>query len=641
MRRLSSPSELEEIRWKVVEKRNRNKLCIALCSGTGCRASGAEEVNVALTEEIEKQGVQEKIDIRRTGCHGFCEQGPIVVIYPEEICYVNVQAGDAQEIVSAAKEGKIIDRLLFVDPVSGNKITHEPEIPFYKNQTRVLLANNEYINPGRIEDCIALGGYTALCKALFDMTPEQVVDEVRRAGLRGRGGAGFPTGVKWEAIRQTHGEPKYVIANCDEGDPGAYVDRSLAEGNPHSILEGMVIGAYAIGARYGYIYCRREYPLALQWLGVALRDLRELGLLGENILGSGFNFDIAIKEGAGAFVCGEETALIASIEGKRGMPRSRPPYPTTSGVWGKPTNINNVKTWASVPSIINKGADWYSSIGTEKSKGTMIFSLVGKVNNTGLVEVPMGVTLRDLIYEIGGGIRGGKRFKAVQTGGPSGGCLPATMLDLPVDYESLTAAGSIMGSGGMVVMDEDTCMVDIARYFLSFTQAESCGKCVPCRVGTRQMLNILERICDGDGTPGDIELLEKLAETVKSTSLCGLGQTAPNPVLTTIRYFRDEYEAHINERRCPACVCKNLISFYIMPDKCQGCGICLRDCPVEAISGGKKMIHVIDQSKCIKCGTCLDVCPSKFSAVVKVSGKEIEVPEEPIPVGADFKHNLG
>lgn len=633
MPRLSSPSELEELRLKIIAKRDPNRLCITLCSGTGCRASGSEQVNAALEEEIKRQGVEGKIDIRRTGCHGFCERGPIIVIYPQEICYVNLQASDVPEIVSATKENRIVDRLLYVDPVTGEKIVRESAIPFYKHQTRVLLANNEHIDPTSIEDYIALGGYTALCKVLFEMTPEQVIDEVQRAGLRGRGGAGFPTGRKWAIARQARGEPKYVIANCDEGDPGAYMDRSLTEGNPHSVLEGLIIGAYAIGARHGYIYCRREYPLALQWLRVALQDLGEYGLLGENILGSEFSFDITINEGAGAFVCGEETALMASIEGKRGMPRSRPPYPATSGVWGKPTNINNVKTWASVPFIINRGADWYSSIGTEGSKGTMIFSLVGKVNNTGLVEVPMGITLRDLVYKIGGGIPGGKRFKAVQTGGPSGGCIPASALDLPVDYESLTAAGSIMGSGGMIVMDEDTCMVDIAKYFLSFTQEESCGKCAPCRVGTRQMLDILERISRGEGEEGDIDKLQRLAATVKDGSLCALGGTAPNPVLTSIRYFRNEYEAHIKEKRCPAVVCTELISYYIQPDKCEGCLICLRNCPVEAIKGGKRMVHVIDQEKCIKCGTCLDVCPPRFSAVAKVSGEHPAVPEEPIPIG--------
>ena len=632
MPRLSSPSELEELRLKIIAKRDPNKLCITLCSGTGCRASGSEQVNASLEEEIKRQGVEGKIDIRRTGCHGFCERGPIIVIYPQEICYVNLQASDVPEIVSATKENQIVERVLYVDPVTGEKIVRESDIPFYKHQTRVLLANNEHIDPASIEDYIALAGYTALCKVLFEMTPEQVIDEVQRAGLRGRGGAGFPAGRKWAIARQARGEPKYVIANCDEGDPGAYMDRSLTEGNPHSVLEGLIIGAYAIGARHGYIYCRREYPLALQWLRVALQDLGEYGLLGENILGSEFSFDITINEGAGAFVCGEETALMASIEGKRGMPWSRPPYPATSGVWGKPTNINNVKSWASVPFIINRGADWYSSIGTEGSKGTMIFSLVGKVNNTGLVEVPMGITLRDLVHKIGGGIRGGKRFKAVQTGGPSGGCIPASALDLTVDYESLTAAGSIMGSGGMIVMDEDTCMVDIAKYFLSFAQEESCGKCVPCRGGTRQMLDILERISRGEGEEGDIDKLQRLAETVRDGSLCALGGTAPNPVLTSIRYFRNEYEAHIKEKRCPALVCKELIAYYIQPDKCEGCLICLRNCPVEAIKGGKRMVHVIDQEKCIKCGTCLDVCPPRFSAVAKVSGEHPAVPEEPIPI---------
>jgi NADH:ubiquinone oxidoreductase subunit F (NADH-binding)/NAD-dependent dihydropyrimidine dehydrogenase PreA subunit len=459
-----------------------------------------------------------------------------------------------------------------------------------------------------------------------------VIEEIRCSGLRGRGGAGFPTAQKWEFCRQAPGKEKYLICNADEGDPGAFMDRSLLEGDPHSVLEGMLIGAYAIGAAQGYIYCRAEYPLAIRRLSTALKEMEEHGLLGNNILNSGFNFQIEINEGAGAFVCGEETGLMMSLEGKRGMPRPRPPFPAISGLWGKPTNINNVKTFAYVPVIINQGAGWFASIGTKTSKGTAVFALTGKTKNSGLIEVPMGISLREIIYGIGGGTPSGKRFKAVQTGGPSGGCLPANLLDLPIDYESLAQAGSMMGSGGMVVADEDTCMVDLARYFLSFTQAESCGKCVPCRVGTRQMLNILERITQGKGEPGDIERLEKLAQLVKNTALCGLGQTAPNPVLTTIRYFRDEYEAHINEKRCPALACPALISYYILPSKCEGCGICLRSCPVNAISGGKRMVHVIDQDKCIKCGTCLDVCPDRFNAVVKVSGEKIDVPSEPTPV---------
>jgi NADH:ubiquinone oxidoreductase subunit F (NADH-binding)/NAD-dependent dihydropyrimidine dehydrogenase PreA subunit len=498
---------------------------------------------------------------------------------------------------------------------------------------RIALRNCGFIDPENINHYIARGGYSGLIKAL-GMKPEAVIEEVKKSGLRGRGGAGFPTGVKWGLCRKSPGTIKYVICNADEGDPGAFMNRSLLEGDPHAVLEGILIGAYAIGTGEGYIYIRAEYPLAIDRLKLALSQMADYGLVGDNILGSNFSFQLKIKQGAGAFVCGEETALMASIEGKRGMPRSRPPFPAQAGLWGKPTNINNVETWGSVSAILQKGADWYASYGSERSKGTKTFSLVGKIVRTGLIEVPMGIPLQEIIYGIGGGIPGGKRFKAVQTGGPSGGCLPASLLNLPVDYESLTQAGSIMGSGGMVVMDEDTCMVDIARYFLSFTQSESCGKCVPCRLGTKQMLDILQDITSGKGKLEDIDLLLKLGEQVKAGSLCGLGQTAPNPVLTTIRYFRDEYEAHVNEKRCPALVCTELISYYILPDKCQGCLICLRNCPVEAISGGKRMVHVIDQSECIKCGNCLDLCPTRFDAVVKVSGEKVAVPSEPIPVTA-------
>jgi len=501
-----------------------------------------------------------------------------------------------------------------------------------KPQVRIILRNCGFIDPENINHYIANEGYSGLVKAL-KMTPEAIIEEIKKSGLRGRGGAGFSTGQKWDSCRTAPGGEKYIICNADEGDPGAFMNRALLEGDPHSVLEGIVIGAYAIGANQGYIYCRAEYPLALERLRLALHQMEECGLIGDNILDSGFNFHIKIKEGAGAFVCGEETALMASIEGKRGMPRPRPPFPAISGLWGKPTNINNVETWANAALILQRGSEWYAQYGSERSKGTKTFALVGKVELTGLIEVPLGITLGEIIYDIGGGILKGKGFKAVQTGGPSGGCLPASMLNSPVDYESLTAAGSIMGSGGMIVADEDTCMVDLTKYFLSFTQAESCGKCPPCRVGTRQMLGILERITQGEGKPGDIEQLEKLANTVKQSALCGLGQTAPNPVLTTIRYFRDEYEAHINEKRCPALVCKDLISFYILPDKCQGCMICLRNCPVEAISGGKRLVHVIDQDKCVKCGTCLDVCPPRFAAVAKVSGEQIEVPQQPTPIG--------
>ncbi len=631
MRKINSPADLEGLRKDILSKRNPNKLCITLCSGTACRASGSEKVAAAILQEIEKQGLKGEVDFRRTGCHGFCEKGPIAVIYPEEICYLQVMPEDISEITSQTlKEKKVVDRLLYVDPNTSEKATHESDIPFYKNQERLVFGPNRRIDPKSIEDYLAIGGYQALSKALFEMTPEQVIGEVKEAKLRGRGGAGFPAGIKWEAARNAPGEIKYAIVNCDEGDPGAYMDRSLMEGNPHSVLEGLIIGAYAIGSHEGYIYVRQEYPLAVENVGIAIKQAEQWGFLGENILGSGFDFTIQVHRGAGAFVCGEETSLLMSLEGKPGEPKARPPYPATKGLWDKPTNINNVETWANIPFIINRGADFFTSIGTEGSKGTKIFSLVGKVNNTGLVEVPMGITLRDIIYKVGGGIPGGKKFKAVQTGGPSGGCIPEEHLDIEVDFDKLAHVGAIMGSGGMIVMDEDTCMVDVARYFLAFLADESCGKCVPCREGIRQMLKILTNITEGKGKEGDIELLEDLSETTRSASLCALGRTAPNPVLSTIRYFRDEYEAHINEKRCPAYVCKQLISYYIDPDTCQACMICLRKCPVEAIVGGKNRIHIIDQEKCIKCGTCFEVCPPRFGAVKKISGEPVPppIPEE-------------
>lgn len=607
---------------------------ILVCRGTGCVAGRSDEIYEAFQKEVVAAELKNvKVDF--AGCHGFCQLGPVVDIKPDGFFYTRVETKDVTEIVQAhLVNGQPVERLFYHDLVTGKPIPYYRDVPFYAKQQRVILANCGHINPERIEDYIAAGGYKAIEKVLREMTPEQVIEEVKKSGLRGRGGAGFPTGQKWEFCRRSPGKDKYLICNADEGDPGAFMDRSILEADPHSVLEGMLIAAYAIGANHGYIYCRAEYPLAITRLRIALEHMRARGLLGENILNSGFSFDLQIKEGAGAFVCGEETALMASIEGKRGMPRARPPFPAVSGLWGKPTNINNVKSLASVARIMEKGADWFSSIGTQGSKGTAIFTLTGKTANCGLIEVPMGIPLSEIIFGIGGGIIGGKAFKAVQTGGPSGGCLPASLTHLPVEYESLAQAGSIMGSGGMVVVDEDTCMVDLARFFISFTQAESCGKCVPCRVGTRQMLSILERITRGEGVPGDIETLEQLAQLVKSTSLCGLGQTAPNPVLTTIRYFRDEYEAHINEKRCPAVACKQLINYYILPDKCEGCQICFRNCPVQAIAGDRRMVHVIDQEKCIKCNTCLTVCPERFSAVVKVSGQKIEVPDKPIPVVA-------
>jgi len=634
MPRINSPAELEKFRKDILSKRDPNRPCVAVCTGTGCLALGAAKVVTALKEEIKKQGLATKVDVvdvRETGCPGFCERGPLVVIYPEETCYLQVQPGDAEEIVSQTiLAKKVIDRLLYVDPITGEKIVRESEIPFYKNQMRHLIGNNIKIDPKSIDDYLAVGGYSALAKALCQVTPEQVVGLVKDSNLRGRGGAGFPTGKKWEFTRNSPEKTKYVIVNADEGDPGAFMDRALLEGNPHSVLEGLTIGAYAIGAHEGYFYVRQEYPLAVENVTIAIRKAEEYGFLGKNILGSGFDFTVKVRWGAGAFVCGEETALLMSLEGKAGEPRARPPYPAVKGLWGKPTNINNVETWANVPLIINNGAGFLTSIGTEGSKGTKIFSLVGKVNNTGLVEVPMGITLRDIVYKVGGGIPGGKKFKAVQTGGPSGGCIPEKYLDIEVDFDELKKVGAIMGSGGMIVMDEDTCMVDVARYFLNFLTGESCGKCSPCREGIRQMLKILTNISKGKGREGDIELLEELSEATRDASLCALGGSAPNPVLSTIRYFRDEYEAHIKEKRCPAYVCKELISYHIDPDKCQACMICLRKCPAEAIAGDKNQIHVIDQNKCTKCGTCFEVCPSRFGAVRRLSGEPVPppIPEE-------------
>ncbi|MCK4412493.1 MAG: 4Fe-4S binding protein [Candidatus Eisenbacteria sp.] len=627
MARLSSPEELEKFRQEAISMRDPARLCVSVCAGSGCVATGAGEVIAALGAELRKQGLEGEVDLKRTGCHGFCEKGPIVVIAPEEICYLEVTPEDIPEIVSATlKEGRVVERLLYVDPSTGERVTREADIPFYKHQERLVFGANRTIAPESIEDYLAIAGYQALAKALFEMTPEQVIAEVKEAHLRGRGGGGFPAGVKWEVAREAPGEPKYVVVNCDEGDPGAYMDRSLMEGNPYRVLEGLMIGAYAIGAHEGYIYIRQEYPLAVENLCGAMKRAEEHGLLGKNVLGSGFDFHVKLHRGAGAFVCGEETALLMSLEGKAGEPRARPPYPAVRGLWAKPTCINNVETWANVPLIINQGARAFTSIGTEGSKGTKIFSLVGKINNTGLVEIPMGMTLRDIIYKIGGGIPGGKKFKALQTGGPSGGCIPEELLDLEVGFDELTQAGSMMGSGGMIVMDEDTCMVDVARYFIHFLTDESCGKCLPCREGLRQMHKILSNITEGRGKESDIELLEELSETAAEASLCALGKTAPNPFRSTLRYFKGEYEAHIKEKRCPALYCKELISYYIDPEKCQACGRCLRECPAEAIDGGKKMIHIVDQEKCTKCGSCLEVCPPRFSAVRKISGEPVPPP---------------
>ncbi len=600
--------------------------CITICGGTGCRAYGAEQVLAAAHDAVQDN---RGASVKMTGCHGFCEQGPIVVVQPKRTFYAHVQPNDLGEIVGeTVGNGRVVERLLYKDPVSGAKFTDEADVPFYAKQTRLLLGQNGLLDPTNIDEYIALGGYASLAKALT-WGNEQIVDEVIRSGLRGRGGAGFPTGLKWKTARQEIEKQKsqlptsnshngYVICNADEGDPGAYMDRSLMEGNPHRVIEGLVIGAYAIGAPRGYVYIRTEYPLAVKHLGIALKQARAAGLLGENILGSGFDFDIEIRLGAGAFVCGEETALMASIEGRIGDPRPRPPYPAVSGLWGKPTVINNVKTWASIPIIVDKGAEWYAGIGTEKSKGTMIFSLVGKVANTGLVEVPMGITLRELIFGIGGGIPNGKKFKAAQIGGPSGGCIPEQHLDTPIDYESLTSLGAIMGSGGLVVTDEDTCMVDFARYFMNFVQEESCGKCTPCRLGTKAMLDTLTRVTEGHGEEGDIEYLEELANAVKVSSLCGLGQTAPNPVLTTLRYFREEYEEHVYGARCRARVCKGLIRYEVIPELCTGCLVCLRNCTSNAITGEKLKPHFIHAELCSKCGVCKELC--NFDAVRVVTG---------------------
>jgi len=607
LNRLNSPKELEALRKRIIKSRDPKKPCLAICGGTGCLALGAADVISGFRGEIKERGLN--VDLRITGCPGFCERGPLVVIEPENVLYQRVRAEDVGKIVSRTVEkGKIVDELLYYD-VAGRKVVQEGEVPFYLKQKRLLLANNSKIDPNNIDDYLAVGGYSALSKALFKMSPEEIIEEIKKSGLRGRGGGGFPTGIKWESCRRAPGDTRYVICNCDEGDPGAFMDRSLMEGNPHSVLEGMLIGAYAIGSHQGYIYVRNEYPLAVKNAEIAMKQAAEYGLLGENILGSGFDFTVRINRGGGAFVCGESTALMASLEGKVGEPRAKYVHTVEKGLWEQPTNLNNVETWANVPLIINRGADWYSEIGTAGSKGTKIFSLVGKINNTGLVEVPMGITLREIIYDIGGGIPAGRKFKAVQTGGPSGGCIPESLLDLPIDFDQLSKAGSMMGSGGMIVMDESTCMVDVARYFINFLEGESCGKCIPCREGLKKMGQILTGITEGEGREGDIELLERLSTALIDGSLCALGSTAPNPVLTTIRYFRDEYEAHIRDRKCPAGVCRKLITYVIDEEKCPGCGLCVKACPQGAITFmGKKKPVVLNQEKCIKCGVCYDVC---------------------------------
>ena len=608
MNKLNSADELKALQEQYQSTREKDKARITICAGTGCLAYGTQKLIDSFYSLIEEKALQDKVEIRTSGCHGFCERGTLAVIEPQGIFYQQIKLKDAEEILDKTiLNGEVIDRLLYKDPITDEKITLERDVQFYSKQKRLLLGMNGQIDPTRIEDYLAIGGYSAMAKALKKMEPQGVIDEIIKAKLRGRGGGGFEAGWKWDSTRKAVGEPKYVICNADEGDPGAYMDRSLLEGNPHSVLEGMVIGAYAIGSSEGFIYVRNEYPLAVTNISIAIERARELGLLGNNILGSGFDFNIKINRGGGAFVCGESSALFASIEGRSGEPRAKYVHATDRGLYDKPTNLNNVETWANVPLIIERGADWYQSIGTENSKGTKIFSLVGKINNTGLVEVPMGMTLREIIYDIGGGIPNNKKFKAVQTGGPSGGCIPEKYLDSPVDFDELTKLGSMMGSGGMIVMDERNCMVDVAKYFLKFLEAESCGKCTPCRDGVQQMGVILDRICEGEGQEGDIEMLEWMCDAIADGSLCALGGSAPNPVLSTIRYFRDEYEAHIKEKRCPGGVCKALIT-YTINDKCNGCHLCFKPCPTDAISGEKKKMHYLDQDKCIQCGACHEVC---------------------------------
>ncbi|MCK5513665.1 MAG: NADH-quinone oxidoreductase subunit NuoF [Deltaproteobacteria bacterium] len=614
MSKLTSTADLENLRQTLLKKRDPDQPCITICAGTGCQAYGCDKVTDAFKQEIKKKKLGRKVAIRTTGCHGFCERGPLVVIYPKKIFYQRVAVEDVSEVISETIiKGNLVERLLYVDPDTKEKIVYEDDVPFYKKQKRLIFGHNGVIDPTSIDDYFAAGGYAALAKVLNGISPEEVIETIKKANLRGRGGGGFPAGVKWESCREAEGDVRYVICNADEGDPGAYMDRSLLEGNPHSVLEGMIIGAYAIGSNQGYVYVRNEYPLAISNLTVALKQAERYGLLGDNILGSGFSFGVKIARGGGAFVCGESSALTASLEGNVGEPRAKHIHTVESGLWDKPTNLNNVETWANVPLIIDKGADWYSKIGTEGSKGTKIFSLVGKVNNTGLVEVPMGITLREIIYDIGGGIPGGRKFKAVQTGGPSGGCIPDEHLDLPVDFDRLSEVGSMMGSGGMIVMDERTCMVDIAKYFLNFLKDESCGKCTSCREGVERMHEIVTNITLGKGKESDIELLEESGEVIAETSLCALGGTAPYPVLSTIRYFRDEYEAHIKDKKCPAGVCKELTRFVIYKEQCVGCGRCKVVCPSQAITGKKKKLHKITQKKCVKCGACFENC--KFDAV--------------------------
>jgi len=610
--RIKSVKTLESAAKKARTERDQLKTEVLVCAGTGCLANGSLDVTKALERAIRGSGLDAKIALRlkNTGCHGFCEQGPLVVIQPQGIFYKGVKPKDATEIVEKTlREGEVVERLLYRDPNTKKKVEQYSAIPFYSKQLRIALRNIGKIDPNNIDDYLAIGGYAGLAKALTQMTPEHVIDAVSKSGLRGRGGGGFATGRKWKTCRDAPAEPKYVLCNADEGDPGAFMDRSICEGDPHAVLEGMVIGAWAVGAHEGYIYVREEYPLAVKHLQHALEQARERGLLGDDILGTGFSYDVHIARGGGAFVCGESSALMKSVAGEVGEPRAKYVHSVIRGLHDKPTVLNNVETWADVPWIITAGADKFAALGTKRSTGTKAFSLVGKVKNTGLVEVPMGITLREIIFEIGGGIIRNRAFKAVQTGGPSGGCLPESKLDLPVDFDTLTEAGSMMGSGGMIVMDEHTCMVDTARYFLRFLVDESCGKCVPCREGVHQLHQMLEAICRGDGQPGDIEKIESLSDVIVKASLCALGKSAPNPVMSTIRYFRNEYEAHINEKKCHAGVCRNLFTFKISEEKCTGCGLCLKACPVDCILGELKQVHTIDDKKCTRCGACRNVCP--------------------------------
>jgi len=624
MEKISSYQELLEVYEQVkpllenrvnFENKEVGRTTVLVCGGTGCQASESQQIVKNFERLIQEEQLSDMVDVSITGCFGFCEKGPIVKIFPDNVFYVQVTPNDVEEIVQTHLiENKRVKRLLYEEPSLKKKVETQPEMSFYKKQQRIALRNCGLINPEKIEEYIANSGYQALGKVLTSMTPDQVIQEVKKSGLSGRGGGGFLTGMKWEITRKVEGQEKFIICNADEGDPGAFMDRSIMEGDSHSVLEAMAIAGYAIGANYGYIYIRAEYPLAIQRLERALEQAKYYGLLGKNIMGTGFDFDLRIKLGAGAFVCGEETALIHSIEGDRGEPTTKPPFPSVSGVWEKPTNVNNVETFANIPQIILNGAEWYSAIGTEKSKGTKVFALAGQINNVGLVEVPMGTKLREIIYEIGGGVKGGE-FKAVQTGGPSGGCIPKQFLDTPIDYQSLTAIGSMMGSGGMIVLSEKDCMVNIAKYYLEFTVDESCGKCTPCRIGNKRLHEILTDITEGRGTEEDLAELQELSTIIKDTSLCGLGQTAPNPVLSTMKYFMNEYEAHVHEKRCPAGTCQKLLKYEIVAAKCIGCTACARVCPVNCISGSPKKVHEIDQSKCIKCGACMAKC--KFQAIIK------------------------